>query len=74
MNSFLFLVLSSTLATLTSSQRFLGSLNTLWHRVAGDVYALDEGTIFIHNFDYDAQVINATDHAAMNSSETILAL
>ena len=31
----------------------LGKLNTMFHEVTGDVYAVDEGTIFIKNFNYD---------------------
>lgn len=31
----------------------IGKLNTLFHAVSGDVYAVDESTVFIKNFNYD---------------------
>lgn len=33
----------------------MGKLNKLFHEVSGDVYAVDENTIFIKNFNYDGQ-------------------
>ena len=54
MNSFAFFLLS--LVGMSVGQRFLGRFQEFYHDVDGDVYVMDEGTIFIHNFVYDGQV------------------
>ena len=36
-----------------ASAKKLGSFTTILHNVQGEVYALDEGTLFIKNFTYD---------------------
>lgn len=37
----------------------IGKLNRRGHEVSGDVYAVDEQTLFIKNFNYDGQAPDA---------------
>lgn len=49
-------ILSLT-AAIQQQPVILGSLTTLFHQTRGTVYAINEKTFYIENFDYDGQGI-----------------